>query len=104
MNNPRVPLLHNRMFVALQIGGFLSGFGDQVGAIALYWAVMTATGRSLDMGLITLLLGLPGLLSGMVWGELLDRWSKRWVIFFGEGLLGGYFLCYGRPVSPYGKN
>ncbi|AEJ39518.1 major facilitator superfamily MFS_1 [Sulfobacillus acidophilus TPY] len=95
MNNPRVPLLHNRMFVALQIGGFLSGFGDQVGAIALYWAVMTATGRSLDMGLITLLLGLPGLLSGMVWGELLDRWSKRWVIFFGEGLLGGIFYAMG---------
>lgn len=90
-SRPRESLFTNPIYIALQLGDLISNLGDQVGSIALYWLVMITTHSSLNMGNIALLLGVPGVLSGLLFGEVLDRWPKKTAVLLANVTLGVVF-------------
>lgn len=72
--------LRSRAFLRLWLGLSVSYAGDQFTAIALLWFVLQLTGSGVAIGLVLLCFQLPGMLTGMLLGSLLDRWQPRLVM------------------------
>jgi predicted MFS family arabinose efflux permease len=75
------PLRHPA-FQRLWLGLSASYLGDQFTLIALLWFVLQVTGSGAAVGLVILCFDLPGLVTGSIFGRLLDRYQPRLVMGF----------------------
>jgi len=73
------PLRHPA-FQRLWLGLSVSYIGDQFTLIALLWFVLQLTGSGAAVGLVILCFDLPGVVTGMLLGRLLDRYQPRLVM------------------------
>jgi predicted MFS family arabinose efflux permease len=85
-------LFRKRDFSLLCLADAISVTGDQAGWIALLWFAMITTHKSTEMGIIALSFGLPGVLLGAISGNILDRFSRKWVLVGVNFALGLLFL------------
>ena len=67
-------------FQRLWLGLSISYLGDQFAIIALLWFVLQVTGSGAAVGLVILCFDLPGVLTGAILGQLLDRYQPRLVM------------------------
>jgi MFS transporter, DHA3 family, macrolide efflux protein len=75
------PLRHPA-FERLWLGLSISYLGDQFTIIALLWFVLQLTGSGAAVGLVILCFDLPGVVTGSIFGRLLDRRQPRLVMGF----------------------
>ncbi|MGO0062260.1 MFS transporter [Brevibacillus fluminis] len=73
-------------------GLLLSGLGDQFGWMGLTWYMMNKTGSSVAMGSVIFAYTVPGLISGLLAGVLLDRFDRRKLMIADNVLRGLLFL------------
>ena len=73
------PLRHPA-FQRLWLGLSISYLGDQFTIIALLWFVLQLTGSGAAVGLVILCFDLPGVVTGSIFGRLLDRYQPRLVM------------------------
>jgi MFS family permease len=73
------PLRHPT-FQRLWLGLSISYLGDQFAIIALLWFVLQLTGSGAAVGLVILCFDLPGVVTGAIFGRLLDRYQPRMVM------------------------
>jgi predicted MFS family arabinose efflux permease len=73
------PLRHPA-FARLWLGLSISYLGDQFTIIALLWFVLQLTGSGAAVGLVILCFDLPGVVTGSIFGRLLDRHQPRLVM------------------------
>jgi predicted MFS family arabinose efflux permease len=73
------PLRHPA-FERLWLGLSISYLGDQFTIIALLWFVLQLTGSGAAVGLVILCFDLPGVVTGSIFGRLLDRYQPRLVM------------------------
>lgn len=73
------------------VGSVVSGFGNQVGWIALIWLVMRITGSAASVGVVTLLYQVPQALVAPFAGVLLDRYPRTRVMALANLVLGCLF-------------
>lgn len=69
-------ILRNRNFCTLLIGRLVSGYGDNLYALALPWYIYELTNSKLDLSLIGIADYLP-YLAGFFVGAFVDRWRKK---------------------------
>jgi len=75
------PLRH-AAFDRLWLGLSVSYLGDQFTIIALLWFVLQLTGSGEAVGFVILCFDLPGVVTGVLLGRLLDRFQPRLVMGF----------------------
>jgi DHA3 family macrolide efflux protein-like MFS transporter len=73
-----------RAFFILWIGQALSLLGSQLVQFALIWYLTRETGSGTVLALATLMGMLPMIVLGPFAGALVDRWSRRWVMFVAD--------------------
>jgi MFS family permease len=72
--------LRRPAFERLWLGLSISYLGDQFTLIALLWFVLQLTGSGAAVGLVILCFDLPGVITGSIFGRLLDRHQPRLVM------------------------
>ncbi|GAA0284946.1 MFS transporter [Streptomyces polychromogenes] len=72
-----VPLRRNRDFTVFWLGQALSVVGGSLSLVALPMLVLEATGSLVQMGLITVVSGVTGILTGLFAGHVVDRADRR---------------------------
>jgi MFS family permease len=77
----------------LWLSSAISGFGDQIGWIALIWLVLHLTGSSAAIGIITLAYQIPQAVTGPIAGVLLDRYHRPTVMAIGNMILAVLFIA-----------
>lgn len=81
--------------VALGFGYFVDN-GEEQAMGVLFPAIKTLWGLSnLDLGLVGTVRRIVAALTSPLWGYAADRWSRKWVLFFGTGLWGIWTLLCG---------
>jgi MFS transporter, DHA3 family, macrolide efflux protein len=78
---PAVPI---RTFGLMWLGQLVSLIGSGISRFALGVWVYQRTGSATDFALITLCAFLPGLLVAPFAGALIDRWDRRWTLFWSD--------------------
>jgi len=91
-DRPMRRLFGDRNYRRLAIGQTLTQFGDFAMLIVLGIWVKTLTGSSAMAGLVFLALGLPSLASPL-FGVLIDRFRRRWVMIVNDLLSAAVVLC-----------
>ncbi|MFD5419862.1 MFS transporter [Streptomyces sp. NPDC127069] len=71
------PLRRNRDFTVFWLGQALSVIGGSLSLVALPVLVLDATGSLVQMGLITVVTGATGILTGLFAGHVVDRSDRR---------------------------
>ncbi|MCF3182549.1 MFS transporter [Streptomyces polychromogenes] len=71
------PLWRNRDFTVFWLGQALSVIGGSLSLVALPMLVLEATGSLVQMGLITVVTGATGILTGLFAGHVVDRSDRR---------------------------
>lgn len=84
-------IFKNRNFILLFIGQGISYLGDAVFEIALMWYLLQTTGSSLLMGSVMIFFIVPNLITKLFAGVLIDRMSRRKIMFF-SNLFSGILL------------
>lgn len=72
--------LRQPAFQRLWLGLSISYLGDQFALIALLWFVLQVTGSGAAVGLVILCFDLPGVVTGAILGQVLDRYQPRLVM------------------------
>ena len=72
--------LRQPAFQRLWLGLSVSYLGDQFTIIALLWFVLQLTGSGAAVGLVILCFDLPGVVTGALLGQVLDRYQPRLVM------------------------
>src|SRR5579864_9213770 len=72
--------LRSPAFLRLWLGLSISYLGDQFATITLLWFVLQLTGSGAAVGLVILCFELPGVVTGVFLGRLLDRFQPRLVM------------------------
>ncbi len=75
-------------FLLLWAGEFISSIGGGLTSFGLGLYIFQKTGSAADMGLLTLLGFLPGLILKVPAGVLADRYDRRLLMMIGDGLSG----------------
>jgi MFS family permease len=84
--------LRQPAFQRLWLGLSISSLGDQFTTIALLWFVLQLTGSGAAVGLVILCFDLPGVVTGAILGQLLDRYQPRLVMGF-DNLARGVLIA-----------
>jgi DHA3 family macrolide efflux protein-like MFS transporter len=71
-----------KIFGAIWIGQLISALGSGLTGFALSIWVLQRTHSVTQFTLVIVLTGLPGILVGPFAGALVDRWDRRWVLFW----------------------
>jgi MFS family permease len=85
-------LLKQKNFGLLWTGKFVSQLGDKMYSIAMAWWILNVSGSPGIMGLYMFAVTLPGILTGMISGVIIDRIDKKKILVlmdFIRGLLIG---------------
>ncbi|RSS84876.1 MFS transporter [Streptomyces sp. WAC05292] len=75
--DPAPPLRRNRNFTVFWLGQALSVLGGSITYLALPLLVLDATGSIVRMGLLTVVMGATGILTGLFAGYVVDRTDRR---------------------------
>ncbi|AXE24031.1 MFS transporter [Streptomyces globosus] len=75
--DPAPPLRRNRNFTVFWLGQALSVLGGSVTYLALPLLVLEATGSIVRMGLLTVVMGATGIVTGLFAGYVADRTDRR---------------------------
>jgi len=78
---------HVRSFFVLWGGQALSLLGSQVVQFALIWYLTAETGSGTVLAIASMMGLLPTVLLGPIAGALVDRWSRRWIMFWADTLV-----------------
>ena len=73
-------LLHNKDFILLFLGGFVSQIGSNIHYVAVTWFVLDTTGSGTATGIILFLTTLPGVLISPFSGVIADRVNRKFLI------------------------
>ncbi|MBM7841509.1 MFS transporter [Herpetosiphon giganteus] len=76
--------LNHRNFRLFWFGQLISLIGSWMQSLALQWLVYQITGSAFAMGTVAAFTALPVLLLSPFTGVLVDRYSKRWVVFWAQ--------------------
>jgi len=76
----RDPLLKQMNFLLLWTGNLVSQLGDKMYSIAMAWWILNISGSPGLMGLYLAAVSLPGILSGIFSGVIIDRVNKKRII------------------------
>ncbi len=76
-STPGARLWHNRHFTTFWIGQTLSVLGDAFTTVAMPLLVLHVTGSVIQMGLVTAIMGVGQVISGIFAGWLADRLDRR---------------------------
>jgi len=93
MNNPTEPIMAKekgkslRPFLILWSGQAISLFGSQMVQFALIWWLTQETGSATILAVASLVGLLPQVILGPFVGVLVDRWSRRWVMFTADSVI-----------------
>jgi len=74
-------------FFTIWIGQALSLVGSRVGGFALVWWLTRTSGSATVLATASLVATLPGVLLGPIAGALVDRWSRKRVLFVADSLV-----------------
>jgi DHA3 family macrolide efflux protein-like MFS transporter len=75
-----------RPFFAIWTGQVFSLLGSELVQFALVWWLVTTTGSATTLALATMMAVLPRVFVSLVAGALVDRWNRRKVMMFADGL------------------
>ncbi|CAL9598186.1 Enterobactin exporter EntS [Streptomyces sp. enrichment culture] len=75
--DPAPPLRRNRSFTVFWLGQALSVLGGSITYLALPLLVLDATGSIVRMGLLTVVMGATGIVTGLFAGYVVDRTDRR---------------------------
>jgi MFS family permease len=84
--------LRQPAFQRLWLGLSLSYLGDQFTIIALLWFVLQLTHSGAAVGLVILCFDLPGVVTGALLGQVLDRYQPR-LVMSGDNLARAAFIA-----------
>lgn len=82
--NRQPSLWQNRNYLTLFTGQMLSSIGSTVYSFALLWNMKILTDNAFLMSLVGLGWMLPQVVLGPFAGVLVDRWNKRWTMFWSD--------------------
>jgi MFS family permease len=80
--------LRFRDFRLLLTGVFISSFGQQMAAVALGWELFNRTGSALVLGFVGLAQFIPLAVLSLPAGHVADRFSRKRVVAWSEGIAG----------------
>ena len=84
---PKAPsLFRNRTYMTVFVGQMLSSVGSTVYSFALLWDMKITTNSTFLMALVGLGWMLPQVVCGPFAGVLVDRWNKRWTMFWSDAI------------------
>lgn len=83
------PALAVPAYRLLWLASFPSTMAWQLSVVATGYAAITLSGSATVLGIVTSLSGLPMLVLSPLGGVVADRFPRRTVLFFSQGLLGG---------------
>ena len=84
-----VPLRHNRDFVLLQAGQFLSNAGSQATSIAYPLLALALTHSAVKAGVVSFARTAPIAVFAIPAGLAADRWNRRGLMIAADTLRGG---------------
>jgi len=93
-----IKLFHNKDFLLLFLGGFVSRIGNGIHYIALIWFVLEITGSGSATGLVLLLSTLPGVIFGPFSGVIADKFDRKKLIVSMDILRGFIVLWLGYTI------
>jgi DHA3 family macrolide efflux protein-like MFS transporter len=73
-----------RQFLLIWLGQSVSLLGSQIVQFALIWYLTAETGSGTVLATATIVGLLPQVLLGPIAGALVDRWNRRWVMFWSD--------------------
>jgi DHA3 family macrolide efflux protein-like MFS transporter len=76
-----------RGFFTIWIAQAFSLLGSQLVQFALIWYLTEQTGSATVLAIASFVGMVPAVVLGPVAGALVDRWSRRWVMFWADGLV-----------------
>ncbi len=82
-----VPCNWATSFFTIFIGQALSLVGSRVGGFALVWWLTRTSGSATVLATASLVATLPQVVLGPVAGALVDRWSRKRVLFVADSLV-----------------
>jgi len=87
IDSPKAPsLFRNRTYMTVFVGQMLSSVGSTVYSFALLWDMKITTNSTFLMALVGLGWMLPQVVCGPFAGVLVDRWNKRWTMFWSDAI------------------
>ncbi len=78
--------LAQKNFSIFWFGAFLSSVGFWIQTVGQGWQVLQLTQSALLLGLVTLAATLPNLVFSLFGGVLVDRWDRRYVLFYTQAI------------------
>ncbi|MFJ2575157.1 MFS transporter [Streptomyces halstedii] len=92
---PAVPLRRNKDFIRLWVGAGISRFGTTVSVVTYPLLVLWQTDSAAAIGYVGFAGALPNLLVQLPAGALVDRWDRRKVMLWCDGIRLLAFLAVG---------
>ena len=74
-------------FFTIWGGQAVSILGSQLVQFALIWHLTVKTGSATVLAIATLVGMLPAVVLGPFIGTLVDRWNRRWIMIFADGII-----------------
>ena len=91
--NKSQKLWRNRNYMTLFVGQLLSTIGSNVYSFALLWDMKVLTNNTLLMALVGVAWMLPQVVIGPFSGVFVDRWNKRWTMFWSDTIRLGITIA-----------
>jgi len=82
----RQSLFRNRNYMTMFSGQMLSSIGSNVYSFALLWDMKVLTNNTFLMALVGIGWMVPQVVFGPFAGVLVDRFNKRWTMFWSDGI------------------
>ncbi|OGO91386.1 MAG: hypothetical protein A3F10_07565 [Coxiella sp. RIFCSPHIGHO2_12_FULL_42_15] len=92
---PRFQLLQKPSFFYYLLSCFLATFGSGLCYILANWLIVSIHSDVMTVLVMMICFWLPSALLGPYWGVVVDRYSRRWLLFFSNGVRGVMLLGFG---------